>query len=105
MQAIVEANDSELIDGLSIDEIFARAKLKQPRIQKGNLRTVLRKFREIQIDDRGKGLVVTFDDPTQSIIIVDRGLLFYRKYMTAKWPWERLAEEAKAAGTGLEPEA
>lgn len=104
MQVIVEAEDSELIEGLSIDDIFKRAHVKQPRIQKGNLRTVLRKFREIQIDDRGKGLVLTFDDPTNAIIVVDRGLLFYRKYMTAQWPWERLAEEANEAGTGLKPE-
>lgn len=104
MQIIVEAKDSELIDGFSIDTIFERAHAKQPRIQKGNLRTVLRKFREIQIDDRGKGLVLTFDDPTDSIIVVDRGLLFYRKYMTAKWPFERLIEEAQEAGTGLNPE-
>lgn len=102
MQTIVEAGDEELIAGLSVDTIFERAHGKQPRIQKGNLRTVLSKFREIQIDDRGKGLVMTFDEPTQSMIIVDRGLLFYRKYSTAKWPWERLAKEAEDAGTGLE---
>ncbi|WP_439526251.1 hypothetical protein [Roseovarius mucosus] len=104
MQTIVDASDAELINGLSIDGIFERAHARQSRIQKGNLRTVLRKFREIQIDDRGKGLVLTFDDPTDSIIIVDRGLLFYRKYMTAKWPFERLIEEAQEAGTGLNPE-
>jgi len=68
------------------------------------LRTVLRKFREIQIDDRGKGLVLTFDDLTESIIVVDRGLVFYRKYMTAKWPFERLIEDAQEAGIGLDPE-
>lgn len=104
MQTIVDAGDAELIDGFSIDDIFTRAHERQPRIQKGNLRTVLRKFREIQIDDRGKGLVLTFDDPTDSIILVDRGLLFYRKYMTAKWPFERLIEEAQEADTGLSPE-
>lgn len=104
MQTIVDAKDAELIEGLSIDAIFERSRKRQSRIQKGNLRTVLGKFREIQIDDRGKGLVLTFDDPTQSIIIVDRGLLFYRKYMTAKWPFERLIEEAQEAGTGLDPE-
>lgn len=102
MQTIVEATDAELTEGLPIDPIFERAHEKQPRIQKGNLRTVLRKFREIQIDDRGKGLVLTFDEPTEAIIVVDRGLLFYRKYMTAKWPWEGLAREADEAGTGLE---
>jgi hypothetical protein len=102
MQTIVDAGDIELINGLSVDDIFKRANSRQPRIQKSNLRAVLRKFREIQIDDRGKGLVLTFDEPTDAIIIVDRGLLFYRKYMTATWPFERLIEETQEDRAGLD---
>ena len=48
--------------------------------------------------------MLTFDDLTESIIVVDRGLVFYRKYMTAKWPFERLIEDAQEAGIGLDPE-
>lgn len=103
MQTLVDATDDELISGLSIDVIYTRTNARQPRIQKGNLRTVLRKFREIQVDDRGKGLVLSFDEATETMIVVDRGLLFYRKYMTSKWPFERIIEESSETCSGPEP--
>ncbi|AGI74261.1 hypothetical protein OA238_c43710 [Octadecabacter arcticus 238] len=101
MQTIVDATDAELIDGLALDDIYMRTNEKQSRIQKSNLRTILRKFREIQVDDRGKGLVLSFDDLTDTIMVVDRGLLFYRKYMTTTWPFERIIKEAEETNTGL----
>ena len=102
IQTIVDAVDAELIEGLPLDIIFDRTNAKQPRIKKNNLRTILGKFREIQIDDRGKGLVLTFDEATDTIIVVDRGLLFYRKYMTRQWPFERIISDAQETDTGLE---
>ena len=33
---------------------------------------------------------------------MNRGLLFYRKYSTKKWPWEKMALGAQATGAGLE---
>ncbi len=104
MWAIIEADDVTLIRGMTVDEIFEIANKRQPRIQKPNLRSVLRKFKELQVDSRGNRLVLTFDDPTDSIIIVDRALLFYRKYATRKWPWEEMAIEAQEANSGLPPD-
>ena len=72
---------------------------------KGNLKTILKKFKELQIDDRGKGVILSYDEPTDSIIVVDRGLLFYRKYTTRKWPWEEIALEALEKGSGLGDDA
>jgi hypothetical protein len=104
MWAIIEADDATLIRGMTVDEIFEIANKRQSRIQKPNLRSVLRKFKELQVDSRGNRLVLTFDDPTDSIIIVDRALLFYRKYATRKWPWEKMAIEAQEANSGLSPD-
>ena len=69
--AILEASDDELIKGLSIDEVFQRSHERQGRIQKPNLRSVLRKFKDIQVDDRGKGLVLVFDEATERVVVVD----------------------------------
>lgn len=99
--AIMESSDEEAITGLTLDWVFEKAHARQPRIQKANLRTVLRKFGDLQVDDRGKGLVVSFDEATDTIIIIDKGILFYRKYTTQAWPWENIAIEAQEKNVGL----
>ena len=80
---------------LSLDYIFQKASAREPRIQKGNLRVVLERFEQLQVDDDGRGLVVAYNEATAEITIVDRQLLLYRKYCTMKWPWEDLIAEAK----------
>lgn len=104
MWAIMDASDADLIKGLTLDQIFEVANPRQPRIQKPNLRSVLKKFKDIQLDSRGNRLVLAFDEHTDSVIVVDKGVLFYRKYSTRKWPWEDMALEAQMAETGTDVE-
>jgi hypothetical protein len=100
--AILESSDEDFKNGLSLDWIFAKSYARQPRIQKQNLRRVLQKFKELQADANGKGLVITFDDTSERIIILDKGLLFYRKYSTRSWPWETMAMEAGSSALSSE---
>lgn len=100
--SIMDASDGELIAGLSLDWVFKKATAHQPRIQKPNLRAVLRKFKSLQEDDRGKGVILSFDEATDTVVLIDKGVLFYRKYTTQNWPWERLALESRDAEIGLE---
>lgn len=93
MAVIVEAEDSKLIKGLHLDEIYQKAHSRQPRIIRANMRTVLKKLEELQVDDEGRGLVIDYDEAEDKIIAVDRQLLFYRKFLTAKWPWEDMISE------------
>lgn len=102
--SVMEATDQELLSGLTLDWIFNRTHERQPRIQKSNLRTVLRKFKSLQEDDRGKGIVLSYDDATDTLVLIDKGLLFFRTYTTATWPWERIAREEQDANTGLSDE-
>ena len=95
MQVIVEAKDKELIFGLSRNDIYQIIHDKEPRIFKGNLKTVLIKLAELQQDENENGLVVLYDESIDSVCVVDRQLLFYRKHHTMKWPWEEMAEEAR----------
>lgn len=94
MQAIVESNDDKMIDGLPRDEIYEIAHKKEQRVQKGNLKTVLAKLEDLQIDEANRNLVIAYDESTDAVFIVDRQLLFYRKHHTMKWPWEEMFEEA-----------
>lgn len=93
MAAVMSAGDAELVSGLSAKTIFALAHAKQPRIQLGNLKAVLTRFPELQVDSDGRGLVLAYDPQDEMISVVDKQLLLYRKFATVKWPWEDLIEE------------
>ena len=75
---------------------------KQDRIQFGNLKIVLEKLPELQVDDNGRGMVITYNTATEEISVVDRQLLLYRRFSTVKWPWEDLIAEAEKAGGQLD---
>lgn len=95
MQAIVSGTDDELMNGLSRNKIFMYANGKEPRVQKGNLKTVLGKLVDLQKPESGKGLVISYDEATDVIFVVDYQLLFYRKHHVMRWPWEEMIEEAQ----------
>ncbi|MCS3689086.1 hypothetical protein [Bradyrhizobium elkanii] len=102
MAVIMAADDTELMRGLPLDAIFERAHARQDRIQRGNLAKVLEKFEELQVDDDGRGLVLSYNDATGEVSIVDRQLLLYRRYATVKWPWEDMIIEADKLGKGFD---
>lgn len=95
MEAIVSASDQALIEGFSRDEIFWITNKKQPRIQKGNLKTVLGKLVELQEPEKENSMVISYDESIDAIFVVDRQLLFYRKYHTMRWPWKDMVAEAE----------
>ena len=99
MAVILDAPDELALTSISLDYIFQEAHSRESRIQKTNLRTVLEKFEQLQVDDEGRGLVLAYNTVVGEITVVDRQLLLYRRYCTVKWPWEDLIAEAKS-GTG-----
>lgn len=99
MAVILEASDDLLLRGVSLDFIYQNAHARESRIQKGNLRTVLEKFEQLQIDKEGRGLVISYNEASGEITVVDRQLLLYRKYLTVKWPWEDLIAEVRGQQT------
>lgn len=95
MQAIVEADDTQLMNGYSRGDIFEKINAIEPRIKKGNLKTVLQKLVELQNSGNGQKLVISYDSATDAVFATDLQLLFYRKHHSMKWPWEEMAEEAR----------
>ncbi len=102
MAAIMESSDTNLQAGLSLDVIFDLANKREPRIQKGNLRTILERFENLQVDDDGRGLVLAYNEAKSEITVVDKQLLLYRHYSTIKWPWEDLIVEASRSISAFE---
>ena len=90
MAVILAASDEELVQGLALKLIFERAVARQPRIQLGNLKSVLGKVQDLQVDQGGRGLVLAYSQETEEVTVVDRQLLLYRKFSTVKWPWDDL---------------
>lgn len=104
MQSIVQASDDELEKGFSLDKIYEACSKQQSRILKGNLRVVLEKIEELQIPEKAEepsadrneqGLVLSFDEKEDEVRIVDKRFLFYRKYLSIKWPWEEIIESSR----------
>ncbi|MCA8488386.1 hypothetical protein [Burkholderia arboris] len=102
MAAIMSASDDQLTRGFSAKEIYDTAHARQPRIQSGNLKAILPRFPELQVDDDGRGLVLAYDPQDELVNVVDRQLLLYRRFATVKWPWEELIQEVEEAGTNYE---
>lgn len=102
MAVIIEAADGKHMTGIHLDEIFDKTHARQPRIQKPNLNSILKKLDGLQVDKNGRGLVVTYDVAEQRVLNVDRQLLFYRKYITLPWPWEELIKEADTESSSYE---
>jgi hypothetical protein len=96
MAVILDAPDDLALTSISLDYIFQEAHSRESRIQKTNLRTVLEKFEQLQVDGEGRGLVLAYNAVAGEITVVDRQLLLYRRYSTVKWPWEELIAEAKS---------
>lgn len=102
MAIIMEASDDELVKGLHARTIYERASQRQPRIQYSNLKAILEKLPEIQVDEDGRGLIVGYSPATEEVTIVDRQLLLYRRFATVKWPWEDLIQAADQQGGQLD---
>ena len=93
MAVIMEQDDESLSKGVPLKAIFQIAKEREPRILLPNLRTILQKLDQLQIDEEGRGLVVTYDEGREEVFVVDRQLLLYRKFTTMQWPWDGLVKE------------
>ncbi len=93
LKVVMDSTDKELTDGLHTDTIFSKARQREPRIQKANLRIILAKIDELQVDEEGRGLVISYDENKDEVSIVDKQLFLYRKYATVGWPWEKIIED------------
>lgn len=93
MKIVFEQDDDTLKRGVPLADIFAIAHEREPRILLPNLRTAMQKIEGLQIDEEGRGLVLSYDEGSQQVNVVDHQLLLYRNYATVEWPWEAILEE------------
>lgn len=102
LKVVLAADDKTLSDGLHTDAIFAEAHKMEARVQKPNLRQILLKIDGIQVDEDGRGLILSYDENKDEVYVVDRQLFLYRKFATVRWPWEQIISEADASQSGYD---
>jgi hypothetical protein len=83
----IEATDQELRSGLHYNVIFERISATNPRIRRSDLTAALQRLNRLQEDRKVSPLVLSYNDKTRELQLVDRELLFYRKYGQPSWPW------------------
>ena len=83
----VEAFDSELQAGLHYNVIFERISAYNPRVRRSDLTAALQRLNRLQEDRQVSPLVLSYNEKTRELQLVDRELLFYRKYGQPTWPW------------------
>jgi hypothetical protein len=69
MAIITGSSDKDLINGLSVKTVYKLAHEKQNRIQLGNLKQVLQKIEEIQVDKDGRGLIISYNKSEEKYIL------------------------------------
>jgi hypothetical protein len=87
----IEASDQELRQGMHYNTVFERVFSMNPRIRRSDLTAALQRLNRLQQDRKISPLVLSYNDATKELQLVDRELLFYRKYGTPTWPWEEEA--------------
>jgi len=96
LAAIFEQNDTVLMEGISVDKIFDIAHSRQERIILSNLKSILGKFERLQSLSGNSNSILIYDSLNESVILADKQLLFYRKFSTINWPWQKIIDESNA---------
>jgi len=91
VRVCVEASDQELRQGIPKDVLLRRMKEHQPRVRMSDLSAALNKIDRLQSEREISPLVLTFSG--RSVSLVDRELLFFRRYGEPMWPWLDAATE------------
>lgn len=83
-----DASDESLINGLHTTEIFALLSRYQPKARQSDVTSALLRINRLQVD-RMNQLIFYYNQFTAKLQLIDRELLFYRKYRLQRWPWEQ----------------
>jgi hypothetical protein len=89
LQAVIETvcarPDDELLSGVLLEHLSARGEIGVAHV---DLIAMLSHVERFQSELDISPLVVTFNRHAQSLSLIDRRFLFYRKYGAPRWPWE-----------------
>jgi hypothetical protein len=83
----IDASDHDLREGLHYDTVYERVSNLNDRIRRSDLTAALQRLNRLQQDRQVSPLVLSYNEKSRYVQLVDRELLFYRKYGNPVWPW------------------
>jgi hypothetical protein len=86
----IKASDAELCNGLHRDEILIRINESDPQVRLSDLSAALNRLDKLQADRSISPLILSYNRDSRKIQLVDRELLFYRKYGNPSWSWQEV---------------
>jgi hypothetical protein len=88
VRACIEAREAELVEGLDRQMLLKKIRKYEPAADMTNLQKALTRLERLQVERQISPPVLSYSETSRTVLLVDRELLFYRKYTTKSWPWE-----------------
>jgi hypothetical protein len=83
-----EAEESELLTGITRQVILARIQKFEPDANMSVLSAALSRLNRLQSDRKIFPPVLAYNNIAKTVALVDREFLFYRKHTKRAWPWQ-----------------
>lgn len=87
-QVCLAASDEELCSGLHYNDLLHRTQQLENRIRPSDLTAALNRLNKLQANRKISPLVLSYNHNLKTVYLVDRELLFYRKYGNPQWAWD-----------------
>lgn len=91
----MEATDEELRNGLHYDTVYDRVHRLNARVRRSDFTAALQRLNRLQQDRQISPLVLSYNEKSRYVQLVDRELLFYRRYGNPVWPWNEEENEVQ----------
>lgn len=96
LRVCLHAADPELVSGIHKQTIGARLKYMGLEARNSDLTSALRRLNRLQENRAISPIVLSYNENTQKVQLVDREFLFYRRYGDPRWPWQDEDDELDA---------
>ncbi|GGI93147.1 hypothetical protein GCM10007973_31800 [Polymorphobacter multimanifer] len=89
VRVCVEASDEELLKGLDRQVLLLRIQDYEQDANLSVLSAALSRLNRLQSERKISPPVLVYNSIARKVALVDRELLFFRKYTRSDWPWQR----------------
>lgn len=89
LKAFLEFTDAEIASGVHRDTIFQKLSTTSAPVERmSDLSAALNRINRLQVKRKISPLIISYNSNNKIIHLVDKELIFYRKYGTPVWPWQ-----------------
>jgi hypothetical protein len=91
LRAFTSSESEELLEGIDSRDLLRRIHETDPdaTIRQSDLTQALDRIDRLQVKIGVHPQVLTYNRDRRRLFLADRSLLFYRRYGSPRWPWER----------------